>query len=394
MSEKTAENIKPFESVEREESHRESLHHLAEEVAEDLGHPTTRKGWLSYWKERLEKELLKELSFPERHKLSNIKRNEWIQGKAGEYIEEGRFTERRTQIMHRLASRLAEIDGRIDYPESEHRERHVVSYNPATNELYVATEDGTPCLFRLENILTDIDWGIQYRPAPDVPEELWRRIRKRSDIAEARKDLEALFNEKLAVKNGLSLPTTSISGSWLEEHFTLNNSPIAGIISERMAKNTLYLLGRQHAELGLKIENSNAFEDAELKYDFKIAFPDIVRGVATEPEGLPRGEHVATKRKLGVQFTMSERPDLLQKKAEQLKAARGRLSGADAHKYVKSSVDDIVLVSLNLKASERYKKWLSADKPPGGPEQYVTEAERRTLLDLVTAGLQINAQET
>lgn len=377
--------VHPFESVERAESHREANYHLAEEVAEDLGHPPTRKGWLSYWKDRLEQEFA---DAPADVHASSSKRNEWIAARAREHIAEGGYIERRTVIMKKLASRLTEIDRHIDYPESEHAQRRTVLFDREKNVLQVEGADGIFYPFTLENIITDIDWGVTYRPSPDVPADLWRKIRKRSDVAEARRDMEMLYNRELAEEAGVGLPTTAISGEWIEENFR-RTSPIvySGIIAERMAKNILGEIGRADKALGLKVENSNAFEDAELKYDFKLAFPDFVRGVATEHEGVSRGEHVATKKKLGVQFTTSKDPELLQKKTKQLEVARGRLGESDAQKYIKRPVDDIVLVSVNFHGSRCYENWLKAGKPPGGPEQFVSEEEKRALLQKVTAGL-------
>jgi hypothetical protein len=208
------------------------------------------------------------------------------------------------------------------------------------------------------------------------------------DTAEARRDIEEIYNEELAKREGVSLPTTSISGAWLEEHFKPSNSSIAGIIGERMAKNALHSLGHQHKDMGLKVENSNAFEDAALKYDFKITLPNITRGVATTPLGVDREEYVATKRNVGVQFTISKNLEILSKKEGQLRAVRGRIEDDEMRKYTKRPISDIVLVSLRLDASKRYAQWLGAGKPPGGPEQYISEEERSELFAKITEGLE------
>ncbi|MDO8520808.1 MAG: hypothetical protein Q7S52_01720 [bacterium] len=377
--------VRPFELAERPESHRESLHHLSEEIAEDLGHPATRKGWLNYWKDRLENEL------QDAPQSSVALRNEWIAARVREYITEGGYVERRTAIMRKLASRLTEIDQHIDYPESEHAQRRAVFYDNEKRALQVKSDEGTVQPLLLEHVVTDLDWGVTYRPAPDVPLEVWRKIRKRADIAEARRDLEALYNRELAETAGLSLPTTSISGEWIEKHFHRGGSPVlsAGIIGERMAKNVLGAMGRADKTLGLRVENSNAFEDAELKYDFKLALPNFVRGVATELKEMPRSEYVATKKKLGIQFTTSTDPELLQKKTKQLDVAREKLGGDDAQKYIKKPVDDIVLVALNFHASKCYHTWLKAGKPPGGPEQFISAEEKAALFQKVTTGLYV-----
>lgn len=377
--------VQPYESVDREESKRESQYYLPEEIAEDIGHPTSRKGWNPYWQERLDEEIK---SLPEEVRTSPSALNQWMRKQVNEHIGEGRYIEQRMQVMHKLASRLAEIDQHIDYPESEHQFRRMVQYSEETNEPYVMTEDGQAHVLDIDNITTDIDWGVVYRPDANMPPELWRSIRKRMDITEARRNIEEIYNEELAKREGVSLPTTSISGVWLEEHFNPNNSSIAGIIGERMAKNALHSLGHQHKEMGLRVENSNAFEDAALKYDFKIALPNITRGVATVPFGVDREEYVATKRNVGVQFTISKDSKILRKKEGQLRTVRERIGDDEMRKYTKRPISDIILVSLRLDASKRYAQWLSAGKPPGGPEQYISEEERNELFAKITEGLE------
>ncbi len=373
------------EMTERGESHRESVYQLPEDAAEDLGHPTSRKGWLEYWEDRLSEEI-KEI--PELYRATNNVRNQWIRDTAEANREKTTYLDERTRIMHTLASRLADIDARIDYPEGEQVGRRTVSYDTKKEELYTTSEDGAPHPFHLDNIATDIDWGLTYRPNTDIPQPLWRSIRKRMDIAEARKDIEEVSNREIAKIEGLSLPTTSIDGKWLEKHFNPHNRHIEGVIGERMAKNTLYALGRAHLGADFKIENSNALEDAELKYDFKIVLPDTVRGVATTPEdGVTREEYVTHKRSVGVQFTISNVPMNLDKKEGQLKTARERLQHEDMSTYIKRPVNDIVLVNLGLNASERYAQWLAEGKPSGGPEQYVSDEEKQLLLQKITAGL-------
>lgn len=376
--------VQSYESVEHEESHRASQYHLPEETAKDLRHPTTRQGWYRYWKDRLAEEIN---DVSQKDEMTPNKLVEWTRGEATDRIDTGVFMEKRMPVMHKLASRLAEIDQHIDYPESEHQFRRVVLYNEETKEPYVVTKDGQIHPFDIDNITTDIDWGVVYRPDANMPSLLWRSIRKRMDIAEARRDIEGIFNEELAKTEGVSLPTTSISGAWLEQHFKPNDPSIAGIIAERMAKNALHALGHQHKEMGLKVENSNAFEDAALKYDFKIALPNITRGVATTPLGLDREEYVATKRNVGVQFTISQNHGVLAKKEGQIKTARARIEEEEMTQYTKRPVSDIVLVSLRFDASKRYEQWLSEGKPPGGPEQYISDDEKGELLKKITEGL-------
>ena len=73
-----------------------------------------------------------------------------------------------------------------------------------------------------------------------------------------------------------------------------------------MAKNLLSREGLKDKNTGIRVENVNAFEDSELKYDFKVIIDvDRKRGVAIEPEGLSRDEYVKEKRAIGESRTRS-----------------------------------------------------------------------------------------
>ena len=131
--EQTIDLVRSYEAVERDESHREATYDLPEDVAEDLGHPTTRRGWLDYWEERLREDIE---DIPGKSRMTRANRNVLIQKKAQEQLESDRFLEERTSIMRKFSSRLAEIDQRIDYPEAEQSHRSTVSYDAERASLY------------------------------------------------------------------------------------------------------------------------------------------------------------------------------------------------------------------------------------------------------------------
>ena len=364
-----------YEKTERSESHREIAYHLPEEVAEDMGHPTTRKGWISYWKNRLESKLT-------RNEYADLwNDNHALIMRVNREVEDAHYVGRRTAVMQRLAAQLAEIDERIEYPENELALRKEVYFDENTGAHYVINESGESFPFQFHDVGPDLEWGVAYRPSSELSHEDWRKIRKRSAIAEARMAIDSVDNEELAKNERISLPTTTISGDWIEKSFNRgNNTGLHGVIGERMAKNALLRISKAQPEMDMRVENSNALEDAELKYDFKVKVNVHHRGIATEPEDFNREDYVAQKRMLGIQFTVGKGLG----KENQIAIAKTQLGDERMHGKIKHEVDDIILVKLNLDARKRYQRWLDDGKPPGGPERYMDKAEIANLITLVS----------
>lgn len=354
---------------------------IARRMRMDLQHGQDQKGWLSYWKDRIAQDPLlfggeREVSPKALGKL--LKHESWIA--------------RRAEAMYALAKRLSDIDEREDYPEEEQIGRQTILFDPETETTYVEGSDGVRRAVSPDEIAIDLDWGNRYRPDESVPDRLWRKIRKRSDIAEARRAIGAIDNEELAQIEKLSLPTTAFTGEWIAEHFEKGGSSFAGIVAERMAKNVLKRRTLRDPELDFTVEDSNAMEDAMLKYDFSVVRRNR-RGIATAPEGLSREEYVDEKRKLGVQFTTTARRNIVERKIHQIEEAKAVANSERMQKYTKSRVEDIVLVSLKLNASARYQRWLDEGKPPGGPERYMDDAEIEDLISRVTVGMPVSQDE-
>ncbi|KKQ36030.1 MAG: hypothetical protein US50_C0001G0032 [Candidatus Nomurabacteria bacterium GW2011_GWB1_37_5] len=285
--------------------------------------------------------------------------------------------------MAELKKRLKEIDAGKDYEGKEKENRKIIFYNKESNKLIV---NGNEREIDFGDIVADYDWGVKYRPHESVPKLIWRRIRKLSDFTESKDSIGQIFNDEISRIEKISLPTTSKTQSYLERH--ISDWGIEGIIAERMAKNFLTRIQYNDPKAGFKVEPSNAMEDAELKYDFKVSFPKKLRGVAIEGEELPREEYVKNKKEIGIQFTVSARRDNLTHKAHQIEEAKEKISDEKYNRYVKKKVDDIVLISLPLGTYRtHFKTWLDAGKPAGGPEQYLSEVEERKILDKVTGGI-------
>lgn len=131
----------------------------------------------------------------------------------------------------------------------------------------------------------------------------------------------------------------------------------------------------------MKVENSNALEDAELKYDFRIKVTAKRRGVAVGPLGQDRGDYVEDKRRIGVQFTVSTSGGGKKKKIQD---AMTKIHDPRMTALVKKPVDDIVLIRLPFEAKEMYQQWVAAGWPSGGPGAYLSPAEKTTLLTKAT----------
>jgi len=286
--------------------------------------------------------------------------------------------------MSKLKQRLQDIDKKEDYPEEEAQSRKTLFYDDSESELFVRETRGDKRV-TFGDIIADYEWGIKYRPDASVPDKIWRKIRKLSDVTEARINIERAFNQEIVFKEHISLPTTSLSTEFLEEK--LNNEGVQGIIAERMAKNFLTRVQHNNPGLEFTVESSNAIEDAELKYDFKIATKQKKRGIAIEGNKISRDELVSVKKRVGIQFTSTKNRSLIRTKKRQISNIQARLEQLKL-KYqhlIKKPVDDVVLVALHLDTyRKRFKKWLDNGKPSGGPEQYLDHGEKMQLIGKTT----------
>jgi hypothetical protein len=278
-----------------------------------------------------------------------------------------------------LHGELERIDRGEDYPPRERIKRREIGFDEETEEMFVIGPDGERNGVTEGDITADLMWGVKYRPTSAMPEWQWRRIRELSAIREAKDALADIRNREIASKEGVSLPTTSLSPEYLEQHHK------TGVIAERMAQSVLVRLQNDHPEFCLKLEQSNALEDAVLKYDFKVVFTDRRRGVALAGQD-GREAYVAEKQRLGLQFTVDTTTERLQHKEKQLRKANVDKSKERYKKFVDHTVDDIVLVVVELDGAKRaFEQWLAAGKPTGGPEQYLTKREISALLEGITA---------
>lgn len=360
---------------------------------------STRESFLRYWGKRLQPEITllpQEISQIVKKTASDQKLTSTEKQNFESYIRRRlmvlKFFAEKKLVMAELRKRLVDIDNGKDYEESEKRKRRAIKYDPEEDLLFVEHR-GRKIPIALDDIPADGEWGILYYPDESVPPIWRRRIRKRSDIAEARRRIESLFNEELTKIEGIPMPTSAIPPQHLNEIIRKNpNSAASGIIAERMVKTLLMRRERGTSGLLFKVESSSSLEDAELKYDFKIIFTKKTRGVAVEGEDLPRDEYVTQKKSIGIQFTISANPKNLARKLEQIEKARERVEKivgkSPYEKLIKRPVDDIVLLSLPFDGYVGcFRRWEKEGKPPGGPEQFLDRAHQQKIYESVTAGI-------
>ncbi len=280
--------------------------------------------------------------------------------------------------MAQLKNNLKRIDAQEDLDEKEKKFRRAVFYD---GENFFIKQDDATQKITLGDIMADYSWGVKYNPDISTPHKLWRKIGKMIALKESRSRIEHIFNHELNDLESIGLPTSSWSVKFLEKH------PGGGPIAERMAQTLISRIQYNSPELGIKVESSNALEDIELKYDFKVTLPEKKRGVAIEGDELPREEYIKEKRKLGIQFTIDPREETRKKKERQIEEAKSKIGIEKYRNLIKKPVDDIVLVTVPLEMYKKYfQKWLEAGKPSGGPEQYLTKEEKQKLVSAIISG--------
>lgn len=218
-------------------------------------------------------------------------------------------------------------------------------------------------------LLTDMEWGVQYVPDRSVPREL----RKRYAIEKARAELRGLLDEQIILEEGGSEEThfrKREAYQHIRERRERGDLP-AGIIAEKMVRNFLKKLSIDTG-VDFTVVDADVYQDVEKKIDFIIRRRSHHRGVRVEAD-----EHAE---RVGVQMTTSTSPDLLAHKQGQVERSKHHLKSAD-------EVDDIVLVSVPLQnITERYARW-NEMKSSGGPDKLWDIETREAIFREVLAGV-------
>jgi hypothetical protein len=289
---------------------------------------------------------------------------------------------RKMQRMIALHSEFKNLDEGEIVTEFADETRRVVYFDEDANRYYVM-EGNQQKYLGVGDLLSDYAWGIKYVPDGEMIEPAYRRMAKRILANEVRRDLEGFHNIELRLeyksKDSFSSPSPTItpgkikniSSSWEKTH----KSADLGFVAEIMARELMARLA-QNGELQIVVERADCIEDGVYKYDFKVRTLSTTRGIGIGDEK----EIDRRIKKIGVQFTIAHNVDA--KKSKFFKAK-------DKYKN-KVPVDEIIFVQINpLEFSEAFNRWLELGKPSGGPEQFLSEEIKSTLLAEITAGLSV-----
>ena len=351
-------------------------------------------GWLRYWAKRL----IPESSIISPHLFRIVKKTndekklvQEEQFAFGNYIIKRiaakRFELRKRAEIARLKKDLQDIDAERDSSLEGAGEQRTIYYDEISGSFLVKKEDGSKQEISFGDLLGDYSWGIRYKPDKSMPHKVWRKIRKTLSLYETREKVLEVFNDELNNNYHTGHPVSAVSIDFInklvERH---ENRAVAGELAERMIVEFLTRIQYNNPELKLKIEKSNALEDTILKYDFKMIL-NRRRGIALKSEDTSRSEFVKNRKRLGIQFTISKHPTLIEKKTGQIKNAKLNISQYE--RVLGKKVDDIVLVSIFSLGEfvPLYKRWLKEGKPSGGPEQYLSREQKLDIFKQTTSGL-------
>ncbi|OHA06512.1 MAG: hypothetical protein A2934_05205 [Candidatus Sungbacteria bacterium RIFCSPLOWO2_01_FULL_47_10] len=325
---------------------------------------------------------------PEKRKQKNkevLKRSEMVIAKLLEQFD-ARETDERTlkriiaakekyqplknARMRRLARSLRAIDTEEDIEEFG-VDRRMLYYDEDSGGFYAKDNNGKKAV-TVADVQSDCAWGLRYLPDPEMPHGVFRQTAKKILVNEARRDVEELYDKELALWNLGAASKTPLSH--IEENWGKRGVP-EGIIAETMARELLNRTSLNNS-LGFVVVRANNMEDGIFKYDFKLQTSQRKRGVSLDDNS---GEKEARRKKIGIQFTIRSGEGVWKKAV--LDAVKKLYGG-------KLPVDEIIFVQVPTKDfSKAFTRWLEAEKPSGGPEQFLSKDLKMRLLKESTQGL-------
>ena len=354
----------------------------------DLKMKVSTKGWFKYWVERLKSQtdLLPKgvadvvrkaaLKNPISSEDSSIFVN-YINRR----IDILKFDLMKRSRMESLRKKLWIADISVDEKtwntETTDEGRREITFDEARNSFFVE-HNGKQKNISLGDIAADYGWGIKYRLSSSMPPRFRRLLSKRIAVNEARRDIEDIYNKELVgrfgEKFGIYKTADMIFGGMAGVEKRINETKmqdtLKGVVGENMAREFLTRVSIDNPELGFAVQRANAYEDTFLKYDFRLQKRFRARGIIVEDENLK-----SDIKKLGVQFTVGGGL------GKESKMAEGRERIKITSSFVKRPVQELALVKVQFdKLNEYFKQWVRNGKPSGGPEQYMTNEEKRQLL--------------
>ena len=274
-----------------------------------------------------------------------------------------RIQKRKQRIMRDLKFKLQELDNPEVKTKVKKNQRLVTAHG---DQLQWLGESGIVPV-TVGELLTDGDWGIEYAfDGESVP----RMIRKQYLIADAKRKLQDLLDEQISVEAIASARTHEFTRGAYQRSKEEKDAGIEheGILAEKMVQNFLTQLSVDY-NLDFRIESADVYQDIQQKIDFMIHRTSHTRGVGVEADD--QGEDI------GVQFTISQRPESLEKKQEQISRSKQLL-----RRY--EDIDDLVLISIPIRGIKQLiKEWEGEGKPPGGPSAMWYPKSKEKIFKLV-----------
>ncbi|MHB8831099.1 MAG: hypothetical protein ACYC44_03240 [Patescibacteria group bacterium] len=270
-----------------------------------------------------------------------------------------KLQKRKQKIMARLKEQLAEIDNPFEketVPEGASR----VTYKDG--KFLCGGQEIT-----LGELLTDGEWGLDYHLDPaSVP----RVIRKKYFIERTRREIMELLDRQIVTNESQSESVDELKKEGYIRMIAQENQEQSGKYAERMVKNLLKKIAIDQ-DLDIEISDADAYQDMELKIDFIIKRKMAARGVNVETNEEDR---------IGIQFTSTDSPEIVQKKERQIRRAKMRLTPEER-------IRDIALISIPLREVQALMREWSRRKQPGGPDKLWRQSTRADIFSKVMRGL-------
>ncbi len=270
-----------------------------------------------------------------------------------------KLQKRKQKIMARLKEQLRQIDNPFEkeaVPEGANR----VKYQDG--KLVCTTAKGEQEI-TLGELLTDIEWGLNYYLDPNtVP----RLIRKKYFIEQAKHEIMDLLDRQIMTNESQRESVDELKKEGYIKMIAQENQEQSGKYAERMVKNLLKKIAIDQ-DLDIEISDADAYQDMELKIDFIIKRKMAARGVNVETNDEDR---------IGIQFTSTDAPEIVHKKERQIRQAKKKLGREE-------KIQDIALVSIPLRQIQAMVQDWKRDKLPGGPDKLWNTATRAEIFGKV-----------
>ncbi|MDD5726242.1 MAG: hypothetical protein PHC53_02405 [Patescibacteria group bacterium] len=273
-----------------------------------------------------------------------------------------KLQKRKQKVMAKLKEQLAEIDNPFE-KEATVEGASRITYQDG--QLFCGGREIT-----LGELLTDGEWGLDYHLDPaSVP----RVIRKKYFIEQARREIMELLDRQIVTNESQSESVDELKKEGYIRMIAQENQEQSGKYAERMVKNLLKKIAIDQG-LDIEISDADAYQDMELKIDFIIKRKMAARGVNVETNDEDR---------IGIQFTSTDSPEIVQKKERQIRRAKMRLAPEER-------IRDIALISIPLREVQTLMREWNRRKQPGGPDKLWRQSTRadifsKVMRDLLTA---------